>query len=99
MALTQYEHRDVRTFSGGEQRRVAIARVMALSPPIALADEPSDNLRPTRSLRETPITRANFRTAPLDTPSASVPCLVMWIKWLRRTAFLSPQEATVQLGA
>ena len=48
-ALTQvglqgYEHRRVYTLSGGEQQRVALAKIIAKSPQIIFADEPTGSL-------------------------------------------------------
>ena len=42
--LAGFETRDVRTLSGGERRRVALAALVAQEPPLMLMDEPSSHL-------------------------------------------------------
>ena len=42
--LAELEARDVRTLSGGERRRVALAALLAQDAPLALLDEPSSHL-------------------------------------------------------
>lgn len=44
VGLTGYERRKVYTLSGGEQQRVALAKIIAKSPDIILADEPTGSL-------------------------------------------------------
>ena len=44
MGLQGYEKRKVYTLSGGEQQRVALAKVIAKSPQIIFADEPTGSL-------------------------------------------------------
>jgi energy-coupling factor transport system ATP-binding protein len=46
VGLTEFEHRDPATLSGGEKQRLAIAAVLALHPPILVLDEPSTDLDP-----------------------------------------------------
>jgi iron complex transport system ATP-binding protein len=42
--LSGFESRDVRTLSGGERRRVALAALLVQDAPLALLDEPSSHL-------------------------------------------------------
>ena len=44
VGLQGYEHRRVYTLSGGEQQRVALAKIIAKSPQIIFADEPTGSL-------------------------------------------------------
>jgi tungstate transport system ATP-binding protein len=51
VGMSGLEHRNARTLSGGEKKRTAIARALAVSPDILLFDEPTANVDATNSAK------------------------------------------------
>jgi tungstate transport system ATP-binding protein len=50
VGLTNFEKRNARKISGGEQQRISLARAFVLNPKILLLDEPTANLDPNNAL-------------------------------------------------
>jgi tungstate transport system ATP-binding protein len=58
VGMTGFEQRNARTLSGGEKKRIAIARALAVSPDLLLLDEPTANVDATNSTKIEQIIRS-----------------------------------------
>jgi tungstate transport system ATP-binding protein len=63
VGMEQFAKRSARTLSGGEKKRVAVARALAISPDILLLDEPTANVDGTNAGRIEQIIRRINETA------------------------------------
>ena len=58
VGMTELERQNARTLSGGEKKRIAIARALAVSPDLILLDEPTANVDATNSAKIEEIIRS-----------------------------------------